>query len=508
MVSMGTTQSLLLAGVWAALGAPLGAQTSAESEPLAVTVIDDFEGARLDGWHGLAPTGESAAVGRGAGEWADIARITSVRKVLIPTDFSKYTHLQFHLHAPRATDSLITLALDSPDPGTPAKALFHFKFHVSWEGWQAISVPLRAFMVSGKPAGLHRITSIILASNWGNATPAPGTRLLLDELRLVAVPATDPPVIGSMEDDLMLWRGLKPERELVRQGEQAGRWGDLAEIPRLDWCGGLTDWRPFGGLHLWIHSAVANGQQLKIIVWSDSLQTRERDGYSHDLVVDWDGWREFLLDDAAFQTAYQPEGWGKVDGVGIVGGRWGDLQALPDTSLILDDIRVALRDDTEPYVFLDFEEPGRCPEDDHVAVTEEGAHGGDRALQWRPEGAGSLVSLRNVPHDWSSFETLVVMVRTDAPVALPAKVMVSSDHKAVDGWDCYRHDFVIEGSDWAEIRLPIAEFRASGDPLGWDNVQGVHLQLVADAAAPLPADATIYLDDIALVSGAGRITVE
>jgi len=467
---------------------------------LDASLIEDFEQPTPEGWQGLTRVAGAGGVGQAAGGWLDTVRVRSVRKAVGALDWSGFTHLELLAHSAAPSGALITVALESQNPATKANDLLYLRFRVDWEGWQRLRLPLRAFAPSHEPIGLHQVNGIVFASDWGPSTPTPDTKLLFDQIQVVKLPPTRSRVIGDMDNDLLLWPALMPEREVVMEGEVAGRWQDLARRPSLIWRGELTDWRPFGGLHLWVHAATANGQQLRVVLWSDSLQTRERDAYTCDRWIDHEGWAEWLLSDADFQAAYQPQGWGQIDEVEVVGGGWEGIDPLPDTDLVIDDVRVETRDTSRDEAFLDGEDPSRFPTSAEVQRTEEAPHGGGAALRWSPLAPNALISLRRVPHDWQGYEALAFWARLTGAESARLKVLVDSDHKAVEGLDCYRFDCEIPGGAWTQVRCPLKDFQAFGDPLGWPNVQALHLQLLDSGGGPLPPGMTIDLDDAALLA--------
>ncbi len=147
---------------------------------------------------------------------------------------------------------------------------------------------------------------------------------------------------AAMGDELVLsdfeslegWKGLEPDTETVKEGKQSGFWADASEVHSVS-LAGPWDWSEFGGIRLWMHSSVANGQRIDLIAHSKTVGF---DYFQYYFRLDWTGWKELVIPFYVFGKVRQPAGWQKIDSFAI-SASWGDTPRK-DTILRLDDLRL------------------------------------------------------------------------------------------------------------------------------------------------------------------------
>lgn len=465
--------------------------------PLKTQLIDDFE-ANDGAWVGLNRMEQAAGTGKFGGAWLNTATVpTAMTHTLHGNDWSGFTHLQLDVCSGAANGALITLALKSDDPAVDGNDFYYTRLQMTWQGWKVLQIPLSSFTASGKPLGLKEIQNIVLASNWGPCKPLPDTILYFDNIKLVKLAPSKQLVLGSMEDDLDFWQGLKPETQLVKEGQQAGRWENLNEVPFIRCAAVPKDWRPFGALHMWVYSGAANGQELRFVAWSDSPDTKEMDGYRCDLKVDWQGWKELRLEDADFVTSYQPKGWGDISLLDIVGaGYSGMAPPKADTVLLFDDVRIEPLDPKADVAFMDFDTTGRTAFSGGATLSDAKAHSGKHSLYWRPVQDG--LAFANIPHDWSDFVALSFWVYAEQKDSYVMVVAVS-DRFAEEGPDGYAEAVKVPGQGWSQVRVPLQAMAPQRRPLGWDNCQRLYVFAQAKSTADFANMAPLYFDDFVLL---------
>ena len=92
-------------------------------------------------------------------------------------------------------------------------------------------------------------------------------------------------------EDVSDWSGLDPEVTTVHRGAGAGRWDDhVAQGSIRKTLAAPLDASGASHLQLWLHSAVANGAAIEVVLDSDNPADPEGwDYYSTTLRVDWAG---------------------------------------------------------------------------------------------------------------------------------------------------------------------------------------------------------------------------
>ncbi len=138
-------------------------------------------------------------------------------------------------------------------------------------------------------------------------------------------------------EDISDWEiNISLERNNVIEGEGAGLWANTVKgpiiqklfIPSLD----LTEHTHLG---FWLHSKVANGAQIQLVLNSENATTEGWDYYTRELTIDWEGWRWLWLAKDEMREVRSPIGWEKIDHVSLHTDGW-DHIPLEDTELILD----------------------------------------------------------------------------------------------------------------------------------------------------------------------------
>jgi len=137
-------------------------------------------------------------------------------------------------------------------------------------------------------------------------------------------------------DDVSDWNGLTAETNLVQEGSGAGRWADTVSQTSVakDFTTPL-DLSSTTHLGFWLHSAVANGAELQLVLASENPATSGADYYSTELTLDWEGWRFLWLSKDELGAARTPLGWDEIQRVSLSASGWGHTPQA-DTNLVLD----------------------------------------------------------------------------------------------------------------------------------------------------------------------------
>ncbi len=310
--------------------------------------------------------------------------------------------------------------------------------------------------------------------------------------------------LDEMEGDVAArWRDvsgsaaatLEPDEEIVKDGEQSGRW-DPATATRQIYLAGPdmpTDWHAFGALELWIHSEKATGGVFAIIVQSENPTTEGEDYYRCLVPVDWEGWRFFHLEPRSFLPARQPVGWRQVDTLRMAIGEWSDLKYVPGTVLRFDALRLVRPPyNSERRLLFD-------PDTDWCAwwplsYAVEPVKTGRYVAEWLIGDDPGAVSNRSVPADWSGSSHLNLWLHCEDVRGSTLGVRAYSDRQDSEERDCYQAAVRIDWEGWRLLSVPLADLERQFRPAGWQSVGELELALTWTGA---PGDnARICLDDI------------
>jgi hypothetical protein len=309
-----------------------------------VVILDDFEGGEAEWkWDGMAPDHEHFRSGEAGGLWDTATEQVTARDIV--HNWTAHDRLTFWCYSPEATGARLLLILWSENPDTDGWDYYWTLIDVDWTEWREFSIPKRAFIATREPSWNH-IEALSLASGgWDIIRPVPGTLLTFDDFAL----RRDPPapqeslIISDMEADLYGWNGLEAEKEIVKEGRQAGAWRDTVATPEV--ANGLLlphDWSGYDFFEFWAYAEVANGAQITLLFFSDSEATPgadELDYYFSNFLVDWTGWKRFRLRLRDLPASRQPRGWDQIDRL-VFSAIWSGQAVLADTVLVFDDLRL------------------------------------------------------------------------------------------------------------------------------------------------------------------------
>jgi len=147
-------------------------------------------------------------------------------------------------------------------------------------------------------------------------------------------------VISDFEDG-QPWPGGLITKAPVHGGQKALLWENLPQNSSLRVPSVPQDWTPWDRLVFWLYSEKANGQMITIVANSENPENgRDWDYYFYHLKIDWTGWRQISLRrNVDLQPSRHPLGWDQIQDLSFHSGGW-NHQPLPDTRLVLDDVKL------------------------------------------------------------------------------------------------------------------------------------------------------------------------
>ncbi len=119
-------------------------------------------------------------------------------------------------------------------------------------------------------------------------------------------------------------------------------------------------------------------------------------------------------------------------------------------------------------------------------------------LWWKmPEHPSASTS--DFPHDWSGHTAVSFWMHNARKVDAAFMLILNSENPASDGEDYYSLKLRLDRwTGWKQLIVPLSEFGAAREPLGWDRIQRIHFTASGWDNQPHP-DAEVRFDDFRVV---------
>jgi hypothetical protein len=112
------------------------------------------------------------------------------------------------------------------------------------------------------------------------------------------------------------------------------------------------------------------------------------------------------------------------------------------------------------------------------------------------------------PLDFSPYGIFAVWIYSHAANGAQMQLVLDSENEAdPEGSDYYSRELTFDWEGWRYVRIPLADFGVSRNPLGWDTINSVALNASGWSHEPLP-DTALNLDAMIVSNGAARIEAE
>jgi hypothetical protein len=287
-------------------------------------------------------------------------------------------------------------------------------------------------------------------------------------------------------------------------GEDVGHWwaalnGDQITLRQVP-----LDWTPFKVLEFWMWSAIANGQNVMLLVNSPNGETDGPDYFHTRLIVDWEGWKHFVLPLEALSASREPD-WTGIEGLSFATIGWA-IEALQDTDLYLDAIRLLPRmpraAERPPDLVSDFEDQdlmlwsGLARDTEHAT---EGESGG----RWERLHVNGHVYLRR-EMDWSPYQYLEFDCYSEAPTGDRFILAFwSMDAPAVRP-HYWAYIFAVNWTGQKHFKIPFRRLYQMRSPIGWDRITEVHMYSNGWGMAPCSPDTVLVFDNMRLTEAEPR----
>ncbi|MCX7825137.1 MAG: heparinase II/III family protein [Verrucomicrobiae bacterium] len=159
---------------------------------------------------------------------------------------------------------------------------------------------------------------------------------------LVAVAyAADPLAFGPAA----AWKGGEPDATVRKVWPESVCWRHGKNSGVSLTFATPQDWSKFNAIAFWLHSEKATGSRFVLIFPSENPKSKGADYYQHTILLDWTGWKWFLLPFNELGVAREPLGWNHITSIRLTASGYGNT---PDPAAVvrLDGIQLTARGPT------------------------------------------------------------------------------------------------------------------------------------------------------------------
>ncbi len=283
------------------------------------------------GWTGGVLDNTLKNEGTGSLKWSHGTSAQLIHQVAL--DLSDSRGISFWMHSNIANGQRFNLILSSENSAIAGADYYLKLFQANFTGWKFFRILKSDLTVARNPLGFDKITGMTLtASGWGN-TPNAANVIHVDDVRKI------PQGYISACDDLNEWlNGLSVVTSPVKEGVGALLW-DQAVVGEIEVKMPPTDFSGQQTLSFWAHSNVANGRKVMVFLGSDHPASPEKDGYYHEIEMNFTGWKKFKLSISNFETAQDPLGLDQINRVVFTSSGWG-ITPNAGNQIVLDSLEV------------------------------------------------------------------------------------------------------------------------------------------------------------------------
>jgi hypothetical protein len=128
------------------------------------------------------------------------------------------------------------------------------------------------------------------------------------------------------------WRGGEPDGALCKVWPQSVCWRHGKNTGLSLTFAKPQDWSGFNAIAFWMHSEMATGSRFVLTFQSENPKSKGPDYYSRQIMLDWTGWKRFLLPFAELGVAREPLGWKHITAIRFDASGYGNT---PDPTAVV-----------------------------------------------------------------------------------------------------------------------------------------------------------------------------
>lgn len=140
--------------------------------------------------------------------------------------------------------------------------------------------------------------------------------------------------------DALGWQGGSPDHLVTHTAECSVRWACVEADQVSKTFQPPLDWSKYSGASVWIHSNLAAGNAVILVLASENPKTEGPDYYTVLVPLDWTGWRQFVFAFKDMKVGRTPIGLKRIERIYFAATGW-NLTFNPNVVLHFEDLKPA-----------------------------------------------------------------------------------------------------------------------------------------------------------------------
>ncbi|MBI4786275.1 MAG: alginate lyase family protein [Chloroflexi bacterium] len=133
------------------------------------------------------------------------------------------------------------------------------------------------------------------------------------------------------------------------------------------------------------------------------------------------------------------------------------------------------------------------------AASKEQVKEGQSAGKWENTVENNRLVAIDIPHDWSAYKYLAFWAYSIAANKAAIELVAYSETDQTSEDDYYKFEVVIDWTGWRKFEIPLKEFAATRNPVGWNKVDYIKIASTGWSHNPNPTT-VLYFDAMRLSS--------
>jgi hypothetical protein len=131
------------------------------------------------------------------------------------------------------------------------------------------------------------------------------------------------------------------------------------------------------------------------------------------------------------------------------------------------------------------------------AVSKDQIKQGDSSGKWENTVENNRVVAVDIPHDWTGFKYLTFWAYSATANKAAIELVAYSEPDKASEDNYYKLEVVIDWTGWKRFEIPLREFAANRNPVGWNKIDYVKIASSGWSHNPLPTT-VLYFDAMRL----------
>ncbi len=302
-------------------------------------------------------------------------------------------------------------------------------------------------------------------------------------------------------EDIKYWTHLKADKKLRKSGKQSGRWDKPLKNNRVDCKTVPSDWSKYNAVKLWIHSNKAKNFKFALVLQSENESTSGWDFYMRHFMVNWTGWKEFIIPFDKFVSRRKPLGWKHIDRIRFASTGYAISGSQPD-DVVLNFDKIELIKITDEFKqsrlkgVMGFEIVSAWS---GMEKSSEYVKQGKYSGKWANTEKITRVDCSDLPSNWSKYNALQVWIYSKVANNAGFEIVVISDNPSTKRDDYLHYSITVDWKGWKKIIIPFDKFNEKYNPIGWNKIDKIRLAALGYGHTP-KKDTELYFDDLRLVN--------